>query len=171
MKRLLCVQDMPAVESLGIPSKFYVVADQPALLAGMYRPDARVPWHLLHKAGFTDIFCLASETLGYDPAPLKQHRVDMEDLHHGNEPHDPEKEEVLVRTTVTEVLALLENGNGVIVHCYGGNGRTGTVIGCTLKALGYSANGIITYYDWLAKLRGRPGWPESPWQSRMILKF
>ena len=35
---------MPAVDSLDIPSKFYVVTDQPALLAGMYRPDAHVPW-------------------------------------------------------------------------------------------------------------------------------
>ena len=162
---------MPAVGSLSIPQKFYVVTDKPAPLAGMYRPDAHMPWHLLYKAGFTDVFCLASETLGYDPAPLRHHAIDMEDLHHGNEPHDPVKEEQLVRTTVAEVLALLDNGNGVIVHCYGGNGRTGTVIGCALKALGYKEDEIIPYYDRLAKLRGRPGWPESPWQECMVRRF
>lgn len=162
---------MPAADGLDIPVKFYVVTDQPALLAGMYRPDARVPWQLLYKAGYTDIFCLASETLGYDPAPLRQHRIDMEDLHHGNEPGDPKKEEALARKTSAEVLELLENGNGVIVHCYGGNGRTGTVIGCTLKALGYPADEIVSYYDRLAKFRGRPGWPESPWQSRMVREY
>ncbi len=162
---------MPAVDGLSIPHKFYVVIDKPAQLAGMYRPDAHMPWHLLYNAGFTDVFCLASETLGYDPAPLKHHKIDMEDLHHGCEPGDPKKEEALVRVTASEVLALLENGNGVIVHCYGGNGRTGTVIGCTLKALGYPADEIISYYDRLAKQRGRPGWPESPWQESMIREY
>lgn len=80
----------------------------------------------------------------------------MEDLHHGNEPGDPEKEEMLIRATAPEVLGLLKNGNSVIVHCYGGNGRTCTVIGCVLKALGYPADEIISYYDELAKLRGGP---------------
>jgi protein-tyrosine phosphatase len=171
MKRLFSVQDMPALNGLAIPVKFYVVTDQPALLAGMYRPDAQVPWGLLSDKGYTDVFCLASETLGYDPAPLRQHRIDMEDLHFGNEPGDPKKEEDLVRETSAEVLDMIKNGHGVIVHCYGGNGRTGTVIGCTLKALGYPVDDIISYYDRLAKMRGRPGWPESPWQSRMVRDY
>ena len=171
MKSLLGVQDMPPVDGLSVPRQFYVVIKEPALLAGMFRPDAHTPWNHIYDAGFSDIVCLASETLGYDPAPLRQHNADLEDLHHGNEPMDPEKEEFLVRDMARLVLGLVDSGSGVIVHCYGGNGRTGTVIGCVLKSLGYSVGEILPYYDAMAKLRGRPGWPESPWQERMVRKF
>jgi hypothetical protein len=171
MKPLPGVRDMPLIEGLNTPRQFYVVLTEPALLAGMYRPDAHTPWRRLYDAGFSDIVCLASETLGYDPSPLRQFTADMEDLHHGNEPGDPVNEERLVREMAALVLEMLSSKEGVIVHCYGGNGRTGTVIGCVLKALGYSSDEIVPYYDGLAKLRGRPGWPESPWQERMIRRF
>jgi hypothetical protein len=171
MKPLPDVMDMPPVDGMNTPRHFYVVLTEPALLAGMYRPDAHTPWQNLYNAGFSDIVCLASETLGYDPSPLRLFMADMEDLHHGNEPGDPVREEHMVREMATLVLKLLDRREGVIVHCYGGNGRTGTVIGCVLKALGYPADEIIQYYDRLAKARGRPGWPESPWQERMVRRY
>lgn len=52
----MSIQDMPDVDSLGILYKFYIVINKPALLAGMYPPDAQMPWHILYKMGFTDVF-------------------------------------------------------------------------------------------------------------------
>ena len=40
----------------------------------------------------------------------------------------------------------LENGGNVYVHCWGGKGRTGTVVGCWLIRHGY----------------GRPDFPDDP---------
>ncbi len=50
------------------------------------------------------------------------------------------------------------NDGGVIVHCVGGTGRTGTVLGCVLRELGKSANEIIDCLDTIDKARDRKGW-------------
>ena len=62
-------------------------------------------------------------------------------------------------------------GEGVAVHCGFGTGRTGTVIGCILKILGFESRQILEHLDELHKARGRPGWPESPWQARLVEEF
>jgi protein-tyrosine phosphatase len=48
----------------------------------------------------------------------------------------PSKE--LMRTILFTIDTELKNKNKVYVHCWGGIGRTGTVIGCFLKEYGYS---------------------------------
>ena len=51
------------------------------------------------------------------------------------------------------------------MHCSGGIGRTGTVIGAVLVSLGIDAPDVVAWLDAVQKLRGRPGWPESPWPA------
>jgi len=57
--------------------------------------------------------------------------------------------------------AVLEAGHTVYIHCYGGIGRTGTVIGCYLARHGLSGEDTLAEIACLRK--GTPdGWKRSP---------
>ena len=48
------------------------------------------------------------------------------------------------------VDAALARGEGVLVHCWGGIGRTGTVIGCWLARHGHAVGeGVLGLLQWL----------------------
>lgn len=138
----------------------------------MSYPGMRMPWRRLYELGFHHVVCLCCERVDYNPAPLRMLRkVEMEDLHHGNEPLYPAMNERLVRDAVSAINACMDKGEGVAVHCVGGTGRTGTVIGCVLRSRGYSADEVIAYLDYVNKQRGRRGWPEAPWQADMVRRY
>lgn len=169
MKGQLQGFDIPGLQ---VPRQFYLVLSEPAPLAGMAYPAMGTPWHQLFNEGFSNVVCLCGEHIEYDPAPLRVLRaVEMEDLHNGNEPGFPAREERLAREAVGIINERLALGEGVAVHCIGGTGRTGTVIGCLLRSMGYPADDVIRYLDELNKARGRRGWPEAPWQAEMIRRF
>ena len=169
MKGQLQGFDIPGLQ---VPRQFYLVLSEPAPLAGMAYPAMGMPWHRLSEAGFSNVVCLCGELVDYDPAPLRVlHAVGMEDLHHGNEPGFPAREEKLVREAVSVIGEKLGMGEGVVVHCVGGTGRTGTVIGCVLRSRGYPAEDVIRYLDELNQVRGRRGWPEASWQAELIRHF
>ncbi len=160
------------VTGLQVPRQFYLVLSEPAPLAGMAYPAMGMPWHYLFNMGFTHVVCLCSERVEYDPSPLRVlQAVEMEDLHHGNGPKFSAKDERLVREAVGAINERLAVGEGVIVHCVGGTGRTGTVTGCVLRSMGFAAEDVIRYLDELNKARGRLGWPEALWQAGMIWRF
>ncbi|ETX06760.1 protein-tyrosine phosphatase family protein [Candidatus Entotheonella palauensis] len=166
---LLTPADMPPIPGLLMPYAFYWVLRQPAPLAGMPYPSPRTPWTALAEAGFAHVVCLNEAPPAYDPAPLNiLHAVELEDLVFGDPPGAPEREEALIRNAVTVALGVLEAGEGVVVHCYGGRGRTGTVLGAMLRALGYASAEICDYLDRLHKARGKTGWPEAVWQAEMV---
>lgn len=69
------------------------------------------------------------------------------------------------------IVGHLRASNGVAVHCHGGTGRTGTVIGAVLVRLGHDPEEVC---DWLHQVhvaRGRDGWPESDWQQSVLRGF
>lgn len=169
--KLLKVQDYD-MAGLQVPGQLYLVLKEPAPLAGMAYPFPGMPWRLLSKAGISNVVCLCGYAVDYDPAPLQVlYAAELEDLHHGNSPADPEREEGVVRAAVSTINERLAKGEGVAVHCVGGTGRTGTVIGCVLRSMGYAADDVIRYLDELNKARGRRGWPEAPWQAGMVKKY
>ena len=169
MPELVRPEDMPAIPGLAVPADFYWVLQRPAPLAGMPYPSARTPWHDLAAAGFRHVMCLEGHGPAYDPAPLiVRRRARLQDLRGGSWPRDPEQEERLIREAAQTVVSGLQAGEGVVVHCAGGTGRTGTVIGCVLRVLGVAAAPVITYLDHLHQARGRPGWPESAWQAQVV---
>jgi protein-tyrosine phosphatase len=119
--------------------------------------------------GVESVVCLTGESCPYTPEPLRVlGAYELEDMVHGGPPRRPAREARLVRQAAELVLRELRQGRGVIVHCAGGTGRTGTVIGCVLRALGHDASGVLAYLDRVNRSRGKPGWPESPWQAAMV---
>lgn len=168
---MLALDAMPRVAGFDVPRDLYCVALDPAPLFGMPYPGnrAREAWQALAAAGARGVLCLAGESPGYDPSPLELiGAVDLEDLFHGGPPHDPTAELELVRRQVDLVLERLTAGVGVVVHCAGGTGRTGTVLGCVLVRLGHEPPHVIEYLDGVHRDRGRAGWPEAEWQAEVV---
>jgi protein-tyrosine phosphatase len=129
-------------------------------------------WAEMSAAGFAHVVCLTADRFPYDPAPLNRlHAVRLADLYGGLEPGHPEEERRRIGAAVSACLRPLLAGEGVVVHCAGGTGRTGTVLGCILRSLGFSGGEAIHYLDRLHRARGQDGWPESGWQARVVAEY
>jgi len=135
----------------------------------MQLPSSDTPWEELYQKGFRWIACLCSDQPLYDPSPLRPLvAVELCDLAEVALPEDPEMEERAIRIISDAVVQRLQQDEGVIVHCAGGRGRTGTVIGSTLVKMGYPPTEVIAYLNALHGDRGKAGWPESQWQSDVV---
>jgi len=164
---------MPNIEGIQVPYDFYWVLDTPGPLAGMQRPSDLTPWSNISRAGFGHVINLKDQSREYDPWPLEvAYSAALQDLYGGCLPSDPDREERLVKEAVAVVVPLITGGQGVVVHCWGGRGRTGTVLGCVLRKLGYAAEDVTRDLDSLHKSRGKEdGWPESNWQADLVRRF
>ncbi len=158
------------IAGLEVPDEFYPVLASPAALAGMVLPRLPGPdWESLHLAGFRWVLCLCADVPRYDPAPLAHlAKVELTDLIDGGEPEDPEMEERGIHILGNWVYERLCVGEGVVVHCAGGRGRTGTVIGVVLRKFGFSPEEIVDHLVTIHRARGKPGWPESAWQRGVV---
>jgi len=162
------VGEMSPIEGLEIPRTFYIVLDRPAPLAGMVRPSAETPWAAFAEVGFRYIVCLTDDVPPYDPSPLELlHSTCLEDLYGGQDPVDRIAEEARIVEAIGRIYEAVRDGHGVIVHCAGGTGRTGTVIGGVLRRFGHPANDVRAYLDSLNRRRGA-NWPESPWAGDLL---
>jgi hypothetical protein len=171
--KLLTIEEMPLIQDLDIPEAIYLVTREPALLAGMRRPSTATPWKELHRIGLRQIVCLTMNPPDYLAEPLLiVGHFPMQDLFGGTRPDDEEKENDQLTKAVNRVFSLVTRQIGVVVHCDGGTGRTGIVIGCVMKRLGYNVSEILTYLDSLNRERGaHAGWPESLWQAEMLQNY
>jgi hypothetical protein len=142
----------------------FVVAKTPALLAGMAYPRRETDWDELYRQGFRRLVRLHPGD--YDAAPLVVHDVALEDLFGGGSPRDPVAEERRVRKAAGLAVDFVVRGEGVLVHCVGGTGRTGTVLACALRRLGHTADEAIGIVR-----EQRPHWPESAWQEDVVRRM
>jgi hypothetical protein len=165
--------DMPLVPRTRVPHSFYLVTREPAPLAGMEDPTWEgMSWASLAELGLRHVVCLTDEVCTCNPAPLRLLLpIRLQDLVGGAAPDDPGLEERRVRQAALAVLGKVRGGEGVVIHCAGGTGRTGTVLGCALRGLGYASDEVLSYLDRLTKARSRRAWPESEWQAVMVRTF
>jgi Tyrosine phosphatase family len=153
--------------ALCVPDDLYWVSRAPVALAGMAYPG-RADWALLASEGIGHVVCLTHEVAPYDPSPCTVSAFRLQDLVSGDPPSEPTRELELVVAAATDVVAHLARDVGVAVHCMGGRGRTGTVLGVALVRLGHEPDAVIDYLHRLAVGRGRRGWPESHWQADVV---
>lgn len=161
------VADVGFLGALSVPSDFFWVSRDPVPIAGMSYP-ARADWALLAEHGFAHVVCLTHDEAPYDPSPLGLTAVALDDLYHGREPSDPERERERVVGAAAAAAAAVRRGEGVLVHCRGGRGRAGSVLGSGLVMLGLEADEVVRWLDLLHRRRGKAGWPESPWQEQVV---
>jgi len=157
----------PSIEGVDIPNEFYWVLQHPIPLAGMRYPRIDFPWANIYTAGFRHVVSLHPGP--YNPEPLTiLFNERLEDLISGGPPANEVEEIAKIKRAVTVTATAWKSGQGVVVHCIGGRGRSGTVIGCVLREIGFKTNEVVTFLDQLHRTRGRPGWPESPWQLKLV---
>jgi hypothetical protein len=150
-----------------VPAEVYPIAYEPAPLYGMAFPG-RVDWAELAALGVGLVVCLTHDDPPYDPSPLRWHAVRLDDLYGRREPQDLDGERDRVLDAACVVADAIAAGSGVAVHCHAGCGRTGTVIGAALVVLGHDPDRVVAHLDRVQRERGRPGWPESPWQAATV---
>jgi protein-tyrosine phosphatase len=155
------------VGTLAVPGDLYWVTRHPAPLAGMGFPRG-YSWQALRHAGLQHVVCLTHEDAPYDAAPLSVSAHPLQDLYTRAEPEDPEREQARVLDAAGIVVARLVAGEGVVVHCHAGRGRTGTVIGCALVRLGHDPATVVDWLHRVQRTRGKRGWPEQPWQEKVV---
>jgi protein-tyrosine phosphatase len=93
----------------------------------------------------------------------------LQDLYARTAPDDPEHELAQTIVATDLVVERLQAGEGVVVHCHAGRGRTGTVIGCALVRLGHDPDTVVDWLHRVQRTRGKRGWPEQPWQAEVVL--
>jgi hypothetical protein len=165
--KLIEPSDGTSIDGIEMPKEVYWVLRSPTPLAGMKYPPYDFPWAKLMAAGFSQVVSL--DPGEYDPAPLKVGFAEhLQDLVSGGPPTDEVRERAKIKRAVSAVVAFWRDGQGVVVHCVGGRGRSGTVLGCVLRELGFGFAEAIKFLDRVHKARGKPGWPESPWQSSLV---
>jgi protein-tyrosine phosphatase len=154
------------IGSLAVPAELWWAAREPAPLAGMAYPH-RADWDLLLAAGFSNVVCLTDGTARYDSTPLVSHAVLLQDQYVAG-PTDPDGEHRRVAEAVGLVVDALSAGEGVLVHCHAGRGRTGTVIGGALVRLGHDPEEVVAWLHRVQRARSKRGWPENPWQADAV---
>jgi protein-tyrosine phosphatase len=148
------------------PMLWWAARDAPAL-AGMAAPHEGFPFGVLAGLGFDAIVSLTGPT-SYDPAPLFTYHYTLRDLFGQQAPPDPQAELAAVARAVQCVRSLRDAGQGVVVHCGAGIGRTGLVIGAVLVGEGETLTVTCAWLDAVQRRRCARGWPESPWQLEAL---
>jgi hypothetical protein len=147
-----------------LPLRFldvYLVAVRPAPVLGMAYPRD-IEWGKLKEAGIDHVVGL--EPADYESAPVQSHEFPLEDLYPDSVPTNAITEEMRVREAAAVVAECARKGEGVLVHCCGGKGRTGTVLALVLIDLGRSADAAAD------RVRAH-GWPEgNKWQEALVLR-
>ncbi|MEW5958458.1 MAG: hypothetical protein AB1801_12075 [Chloroflexota bacterium] len=154
---------------LEVPGDFYWLCREPVVLAGMAYPSWPSLWAEMYAVGLRHVVCLTADEFPYDPDPLNPlDAVALQDLFGGRLPVGPDRERECIYKIARQAAHRLEKGEGVVVHCAG---RTGTVPGCVLRALGFEAVEVLRYLNALHQKRGHDGWPESGWQATVVEEF
>jgi hypothetical protein len=152
----------------GRPIHFVLNVEKHGMLGASRLPGVEMDWNKMSSIGFRWVICACSKNPGYNPFPLKfLAAIDLTDLSDGGPPDNARAEFKQIAAIASKAFLKLNEG-GILVHCEGGRGRTGTIIGAILRHCGYGAAEVIDFLNAAYVAAGRPCWPESPWQSQVV---
>ena len=166
----------PAIPPLPDPNTYWLLPGR--LLAGEY-PGAPDPAAARRKVGafvaagvdtFIDL-TEPGELIPYAlllPAGAEHHRLPIRDL---GVPDDPRHMQAILDAIDTALAA----GRGVYVHCWGGVGRTGTVVACWLQRRGRSPEAALAelagHWKTVGKFHRTPRSPETDGQRAWVHRW
>lgn len=142
--------------------------------------EAREKLRSLLNAGIDHFIDLTDERDGLEPyAQMAREEAQILGITFDWEPHAvrdlsvPGREDmVMILDSIDDAVA---NDKTVYLHCWGGIGRTGTVVGCWLRRRGYSGeealSQIAEWWKGVEKYRRRPESPETHEQRQYILNW
>lgn len=144
-----------------IPGRF-LAGPHPMTLPG-FDPEQSIS--ALLSIGINAFFDLTdpNETSLFSYLPLIQDRTDIPDIKYLNHPIRDFgiPTAAIMRQVLDNIGILLEQGRNPYLHCMGGIGRTGTVVGCYLVEQGFTGEQALAQ---IMTLRQNPGrlWGSSP---------
>lgn len=164
-----------SVDFAWLPSDILAPPGRLALAAGPGTGFRSVEYDLdtVAELGFNAVFCLQTndelgavergESVASRTAALKERGIDahfftVEDFH-AFEPED-------LRKCLDVLTQCLDDDQSVMVHCWAGQGRTGTVAACALIDRGMSPQDALTHVR-----RARPGAVANPPQIELVSRW
>jgi protein-tyrosine phosphatase len=117
------------------------------------------------ESGLKPYIHLLEEVSSQYQSVVMHKRISIRDL------STPSTEEMLQILDTIDVS--LSEGHNIYIHCYGGKGRTGTVVGCYLTRHGMPGSEALEWIKMLRKnIHGDAGRsPETESQRRMVLEW
>jgi hypothetical protein len=148
---------------------YMIFNDNEWRLLGMGLP---LPWESfagLSQFGINRLFnlCQPPDRVWYKTELLCA-AIELDDLHEGGSPENPELEMANYLALAQQILRYREAGTSVAVHCAGGRGRTGTLLGVVAVLLGHRPQEVVNWLHHLHLMRTGKPWPESQWQSDFV---
>lgn len=145
---------IPIVESYWVEEKLFLAGEYPS---GYAVEDARRRLDSFLEAGIRTFIDLTqpNELPSYEPLLAEQARIrGCMAVHHRIPIRDHSVPSIPVMRLILDTIdSSIESGEPVYVHCWGGVGRTGTVVGCYLVRRGLSARQALERVDALYKTR------------------
>jgi protein-tyrosine phosphatase len=147
---------LPIVESYWVKENLFLAGEYP----GSFNPnEARRKIDSFLECGIRTFIDLTQqgELVPYEPILMEEARIfDYTTVYHRFGIRDGGIPSVQTMTLILDAIdSSIQSGNPIYVHCWGGVGRTGTVVGCHLVRHGMSAEKALERVDALYKTRPR----------------
>jgi len=167
---------LPIIESYWVEEDRFLAGEYP----GSFDPEqARRRMDAFLESGIRTFIDLTQphELVPYEPILKEEARIyEYATSYHRFAIRDHGIPSVQGMTLILDTIdAAIENGSPVYVHCWGGVGRTGTVVGCYLVRHGLSPKKALERVDALYKTRPRDYFlvrsPETDEQAEFVRKW